>query len=87
MRIIKENLWIKRYDCIGQDEGKKGCGSTLEVGLGDLRYFRGLNDRRYDRRYVEPSVCFKCPVCNTINYIPKTDWPPSYANLGKGFEL
>ena len=78
MRIIKEKRWTKQYDCIGQDEGKKGCGSTLEVDIRDLRYFRSQ---------IEPaSVCFKCPVCNTINYIPKTDWPSSYANLGSGFE-
>ena len=83
MKIMKEKRWAKQYDCSGQDEGKKGCGSTLLVDIKDLRYFRDQERAHFTKSAV---VCFKCPVCNTINYIPKTDWPPSYANLAKGFE-
>ena len=80
MKILKERPWIKQYECTGHGNGDRGCGSELEVGKEDLRYFA---KQVYSWRTQPEAVCFKCPVCNAVTDIEKKDWPPSHTKLPK----
>ena len=80
MKVIERRSWVKQYECTGHGNGGRGCGSTLEVGIEDLRYFA---KQKYPWRTQPEAVCFKCPVCNSVTDIPETDWPPNYTSLPK----
>jgi hypothetical protein len=73
----KEN-WNLKTKCTGNGNRDKGCNSILLVEYDDLRYFEG---QEYPWRIQPAAVCFKCPVCNAVTDLEKTEWPTDVRNI------
>ena len=83
MKILErsDTGWHVDHTCTGSGNGGRGCNSILRVSKEDLVYWPGVPGDTWGSR--DPSVSFKCPVCDACTDLGKKDWPQNAASLRK----
>jgi hypothetical protein len=81
MKVIRKAKggWSIEVECTGFGNGNNGCGSLLQVKKKDLVYGPGVEGDTWGSR--DPSVSFKCKVCQTRTDLGRDDWPQNPRSL------
>lgn len=81
MRVIEEKAWQREVTCTGAGNGQSGCGSKLEIGKEDIRYYGGKSgDPSVDGTFfaAPEAAVIRCPVCKVLTDLSKADRPEDF---------